>query len=34
MPGVDTDGDNVFDDTDNCLGMTNVEGNEAETRRF
>jgi hypothetical protein len=30
MPGVDTDGDNVFDDTDNCLGMTNVDQHDED----
>jgi hypothetical protein len=30
MPGVDTDGDNVFDDTDNCLSMTNVDQHDED----
>jgi hypothetical protein len=30
MPGVDTDGDNVFDDTDNCLAMTNVDQHDED----
>ncbi len=30
QPGVDTDGDAVFDDTDNCIGMTNIDQHDED----
>jgi hypothetical protein len=31
MPGVDTDGDTVFDDTDNCIAIQNVTQHDEDT---
>src|SRR3954454_13194004 len=30
MPGVDTDGDAVFDDTDNCIALKNVDQHDED----